>query len=231
MGALTYENFNAMLLLRLGNRTELQDVSGTDFYGIWTNQAYRQLCTAKRIPETTGKVDFPQLHTVTGADVAAVAGTPYISVPTNTLYVEHVVCTYSGKERQLDWCPPSRYSSYPDRALTAARGVPREWVHIGNYIYVYPTPDAAYTYQIWYRMNPPSLATGQSTLIGSEWDQPILLLAAYRAASWMGDYDKAKAAKAEYLESVSGLIGIYGDEERDRNEHLRVDDIYYRRRR
>lgn len=228
MGALVYETFNAMLLQRLGNRTEWQNVGGQDLYGVWTNLAYRQLCTARKIPETSGRVDFPQLHAVTGTDISAVAGTPYISVPNNTLYVEHVVCTYSGKERRLDWCPPERYADYSDRALTANRGVPREWVHIGNYIYLYPTPDSAYTYEVWYRLNPPSLTTGQSTLIGSEWDFPILFLASYRAAAWVGDTERAKGSRAEYLESVQGLLGIYGNEEKDRNENIRPDDVYIR---
>lgn len=232
MGALDFETFKAMLLLRMGNRTELQTAGSTptDYYGVWINQAYRQLCTAKRIPETSGKVDFPQLHTVTPTDITAVAGTPYISVPNETLYLEHVFCTYSGKERQLDWCPPERYTSYPDRALTASRGVPREWTRIGTYIYLYPTPDAAYTYQVWYRRTPPNLAAGQSTLIGAEWDQAILLLAAYRASSWMGDAERAKAARTDYLETVNGLIGIYGNEEKDRNENLRPDYVYRKQR-
>lgn len=228
MGALTYETFNSMLLLRLGNRTELQSVNSVDYYGVWTNQAYRQLCTARKIPETSGKVDFPELHTKTATDLVATIGTAYLSVPSDTLYLESVVCTYSGYERALDWCPPERYRTYQDRGLTASRGVPREWTRIGSRLYIYPTPDAAYTYEVWYRLNPPSLGAGQSTLIGSEWDQPILLLAAFKASSWMGDAERAKAAKAEYLEAVQGLLGIYGNEEKDRNENLRPDYAYMR---
>lgn len=232
MGALDFETFKAMLLLRLGNRTELQTAGATptDYYGIWVNQAYRQLCSAKRIPETAGKVDFPQLHTVTSTDITGVIGTPHIAVPNETLYVEHVFCTLSGYERQLDWCPPERYTSYPDRGLTANRGTPREWTRIGTSIYLYPTLDKAYTYQVWFRRLPPNLSTGQSTLIGAEWDQVILLLAAYRASSWMGDTERAKAARAEYLEAVNGLIGIYGNEEKDRNENLRPDYVYRKQR-
>ena len=228
MGAVTFDQFKAFVLLRLGNRTELQSVSSVDYYGIVVNQAYRQICTSRRLPETDKRVWFPQLESVTSTDITATAGTAYISVPTNSLLIHDVICTYSGKERDLDWCPPERYKSYTNRRLTASRGTPREWTHIGNFIYLYPTPDAAYTYEVWFRLNPPDMVSGASTLIGSEWDQAIMLLASYKLANWVGDKDKSSMARAEYIEYISGIAGIYGEEERDRNENIRPDYAYLR---
>jgi len=222
MGALAYDDLKAIVKLRLGSKTTWDDISGVDYHGVLVNQAYKQLTSAHRLPILGKSFVFPQLH-VSTTDVT-VAGNGYIAVPDFTLRVRHVYDATS--KNKLDWMPLSWYVSQTDRADSTSRGAPAKWNRDGNRIYLHPTPDAVYSLEVWYRRVVENLDTGQATLIGAEWDDAIIALAAYKGHLWMGDYEKVKADKDEYIDIVTGLIGVYNKEEMDRNEHILPDPDY-----
>lgn len=225
MGSLAFDDFKAQLLLRMGNRTQLQSVSSIDYYGVWINQAYKRLTCSARVPLVGKSVYFPELQTKTTTGTSTSNGVAYITTPSDAIFVKHVYNTTSTKK--LSWIPLAQYVEKTDRADAGAEAAPTRWHRHGNYIYLHPTPDATYVLEVWYQKRPLDLQGEEVTVIGEEWDYPILCLAAYYAHQWMGEYERSKAIREEYADAVGGVIGIYAREEKDRNENLRPDDAYY----
>jgi len=229
MGALGFDTLKSIVKLRLGQRTQLDSVGGVDYHGVLVNQAYKQLTSSHRLPIIEKSFTFPQMHVVSDPVIPTVDGQAYISAPSDTLRIRHVFDVTS--KAKLDWMPVSWYVSQTDRADTTAEGAPQKWTRDANRIYVHPTPDKVYNIEVWYRKVAVDLAATQTTLIGAEWDPAILALASYKGHIWLGEYDRAKPDKEEYLDIVTGLIGVYNREESDRNEHMLADDQYLRNNR
>jgi hypothetical protein len=73
-----------------------------------------------------------------------------------------------------------------------------------------------YALKIWYRKRPIELTAVATTVIGEEWDEPILLLATYQSMMRMNEFDKAKAFKEEWQSCMNDLVGIYDAEDMDK---------------
>jgi hypothetical protein len=113
------------------------------------------------------------------------------------------------------------------KATTSTRGTPTEYVRLGTSIYLSPTPDDSTTaLTIYYRKVPTALdATTDVTVLGSEWDEPILKLAVIQAHQRLKEYDLAELEKKAWVEDVLGLMGIYNQEERARETVLGMDPM------
>lgn len=210
MGTWTYTNFRDFLRLQFGQRTDIE--TPTDYYGIWVNTAYKRLVTRNRFWGLRQDFYFPQLE-VSDATQSTTAGTAYVNVPSDALIIRGV--WDSTNDRILDNISWQEYISYTGRTTTSSRSKPTEWVRQGTYIYLYPTPDATYSLTIYYRKVPASLsASAEVTLIGTEWDEAILLLARIIGLQWMNEMDKVTTLKTEFKEVVSEIMGIYSEEQR-----------------
>jgi len=69
------------------------------------------------------------------------------------------------------------------------------------------------------------LSGSATTVIGEEWDEAILSLAAYIGFSWTHEYEKAEKRKDEFIGLVSGLIGLYDKEEKGAEDILHADPL------
>lgn len=231
MGSYSFDNFRAYLKLRFGNADEFE--SPINYYGIWTNNAYRQLTTKDRLilPDSGGrgtvfKLKLPELETDTTATTTD--GQAYITTPTDALVVRHIFDETNG--RKLKWIPWARYVRYTDRADTAAEGDPFEWNHRGSKIYLHPTPDATMTMRVYRKLRYTALSAGADvTLLGAEWDDVILELAFIEGNRWLNRWDLVKVAQTNLVEMLSGLITVYDTEEKDRDEFWRPDEAYNQR--
>ena len=92
---------------------------------------------------------------------------------------------------------------------TGLTGLPADWAWYQEKLYLYPTPDAAYTVTIWYIKSYADLATGES----NDWttEHEALDLIEARATWWVAsrllkDYERASAAKQEEGEALQRLI-------------------------
>lgn len=226
MGALGFDSLKAILKLRLGQRTQLDSIGGVDYHGILINQAYQQLTSSHRLPILEKSFYFPQMHVVTDPVLATVDGQPYINSPSDMLRARYIYDKTNS--HKLSWVPMSWYVAQTDRSDTTAEAPPEKWSRDGNRIYLYPTPGAIYSIEVWYRRVAASLDGAQTTLVGAEWDPAILALASYKGHIWLGEYDRAKPDKEEYIDIVTGLINVYAREESDRDEHFEVDSQYFR---
>ena len=221
-GSLTYTELQDYVSLQFGKNTAWE--TPTNYVGVWVNRAYHQLTTQNIFWATGGKrFHFPELET--SSAVSTVDGTAYVAVPTDALFVRDLFDTTS--KRYLRNIPYRRYIEYTDRADTTAEGEPTEWVRAGTSLYLHPTPDAVYSLTRYYRKVPTALSGGTDvTLIGSEWDLPIITLAAYIGKVLTMDYEKANFLKKEFAEQVAGIMSLSGEEEKSQENYLYVDETY-----
>lgn len=220
MGAYGFDRFKTELKLRLGNRTDLD--SPVDWIGRFINSAYLQLTTRNRLWGMKKNFNFPELET-RGA-VSTVDGTAYVSTPTDALVVRSVWnSTSDAALKNIGW---DTYLQGSGRADTSAEGPPTAWVRSGSYLYLRPTPDAVYALYVYYRKRPAELAGTTATVIGAEWDEVILRMAACQAYLQLHEYEHLKYEQEALGEYVSGLIGIYDQEDRTKKEYLQPDPAY-----
>ncbi len=225
MGAWGLDSFTEMLKHRLGLRADLDSAgaSSLNYYGIFINNTYRQLCTQDNIFGLKKKLYFPQLHTSTTATTTA--GTAYVATPTDALYIRHL--WDSTNDRKLNKIRFHKYVDAVGRANSSARGKPTEWVRDGANIYLLPTPDATYTIYVYYRKRPAALSdAGDVTLIGAEWDESILLLATAQSFLRLGEPDKSLLWQKEFISSLAGKIAIYAQEDKDLKDQMKPDLAY-----
>lgn len=227
MGDLSFASFKEQLKMRAGRSTAWSSVGddALDYYGIWINKAYMQLCSAERFPGLKRSLYFPQLYTSTS--LSTTDGTAYISTPSRCLYVEDIFNETSNAG--LDNIAWREYLEHTGRDTAASEGRPTEWTRKGTYIYLLPTPDAVYSLSVYHKRLPTELSASSTTIIGAEWDDPIVALAAQKMHVWLGEYDRAKAASDEFLQSVNVLSGVYANEEEDREGCMKLDPAYWDR--
>jgi hypothetical protein len=230
LGASTFATLKEKIKLRAGNRADLEAAgdSSLNYYGIWINSAYRQLCTQDNVLGLNKKLYFPQLMTNTSATnqpKTTTAGTAYVTTPNDALYIMDVYDTTHNVN--LDWIPWREYLEYTDRTTTASRGDPTEWSRYGDNIYLHSTPQTTGdTMTIYYKKLVSDLSGTLTTDIGAEWDDVIVELASYTMFRWMHEYDKSKSCKEAFLEMSVGLAGIYHLEERDLDKGFGPSDAY-----
>lgn len=225
MGALGFDSFKEQLKLRSGNRSDLEAAgdSSLNYFGIWINSAYRQLCTQDNILGLKKKLYFPQLMTSTTKSTTD--GTAYVTVPTDVLYITEVYDTTNNRKlKQISW---KKYIEYTDRSDTTAEGEADEWTRYGGYIYLHPTPDtSSETLTVYYKKLVADLSGTSTTDIGAEWDDVIIELAAYKMFVWLHEYDKSKFCREAFLEMAGGLANIYNLEELDSDITLGPSTAY-----
>jgi hypothetical protein len=225
MGALAFNTMKEMLKVRAGSNAALSSMgtSSLDYYGIWVNSAYRQLCTQNEILGMKKRLYFPQLMTSTTKTTTD--GTAYVAVPTGCLYIEDVYDTTHNVN--LDWVPWREYLEYTDRTSTTSEGDPSEWTRHGTSIYLHPTPQTTGdTLTIYYKKLVDDLSSDGTTEIGAEWDDSIVELAAYKMFLATHDYDKLKFCKEAFLEMAVGLADLYFKEEKDLDKNFGPSDAY-----
>jgi len=207
--AYSFDDFCTYLKFELGQRTDLE--SPTNFYKTWINAAYISLTTRDKLFGMNKSFWFPQLET--SGTATTVAGVAYVLTPDDALVIRRIWNTTD--DAYLKPITKDEYYKRLSKATTSTRGTLTEYVRLGTSIYLSPTPDAATALTIYYRKVPDVLdATTDVTVLGAEWDEPILKLAVIQAHQRLKEYDLAELEKKAWTEDVLGLMGIYNQEER-----------------
>ena len=210
-GTWGFDEFVSFLKLQMGKRTDVENYGGKNLYETWVNLAYLRLTTRNRFFAIKTNFTFPQLETLDSSQTMS-DGVQYISVPSDCMVVRDVY-DYTNK-RYLTQIPWREYLKYTDRFDTSAEGEPTEWVRAGDYIYLHPTPDSSTdTIYVYYRKIPAVLTGTNTTVLDTAWDEPILQLALIIGKTWLKEYPEAEEMKKEWLDNVSGMMGIYSQEE------------------
>jgi hypothetical protein len=225
MGALTFDVMKEYVKLRAGNRADLEAAgdSSLNYYGIWINSAYRQLCTQQGVLGLKKNLYFPQL--MTSMSKTTTDGTVYVAVPTGALYITDIFDkTHGRKLKGITW---DTYISYTDRTTAASEGDPTEWTRYGTYVYLHPTPKTTSDeLVIYYKKLVTDLSGSLTTEIGAEWDDAIVELATHKMFLFLHEYDKAKVCKEAFLEMSVGLVGIYSLEDKDIDAYFEPSSAY-----
>lgn len=210
-GTFTFAEFKSYLKLQMGKRIDIENYDGVNLYETWVNLAYIRLTTRNRFFAIKTNFTFPQLETV-DTTITTSDGVPYISVPSDCMVVRD--CYDYTNKRYLDHIPWREYLKYTDRFDTTAEGEPNEWVRAGDNIYLHPTPDTdSESIYVYYRKIPAVLTGTNTTVLDTAWDEPILQLALIIGKTWLKEYPEADQMKKEWLDNVSGMMGIYAQEE------------------
>ena len=208
--AYSFDDFCTYLKFELGQRTDLE--SPTNFYKIWINAAYISLTTRDKLFGMNKSFWFPQLET--SGTAMTTAGVTYVLTPEDALVIRRIWNTTD--DAYLKPITKDEYYKRLSKVTTTSRGTPTEYVRLGTNIYLSPTPDDSTTsLVIYYRMVPAVLgASTDVTVLGAEWDEPILKLAVIQTHQRLKEYDLAELEKKAWVEDVLGLMGIYAQEER-----------------
>lgn len=203
MGDKAFTTFKSELLWALGNRASA-DVNSME--GSWVNSAYMNLTSRNKfwkfkVPKT---FSFPELDTDTTA--AGADGDAYISKPSGSLFV-HTVWDMTS-DNMLSYRDHSWYTAQTGRADADSEGTPSYWIPYGNKLYLQPTLDDSYNFTIYYRKRREALTGTATTVIGAEWDEPILILAMIKGFMTLGEFDKAEIWKKEFIEITQDLMGL-----------------------
>jgi len=219
--AYSFDDFCTYLKFELGQRTDLE--SPTNFYKIWINAAYISLTTRDKLFGMNKSFWFPQLET--SGTAMTTAGVTYVLTPEDALVIRRIWNTTD--DAYLKPITKDEYYKRLSKVTTASRGTPTEYVRLGTNIYLSPTPDDSTTsLVIYYRMVPAVLgASTDVTVLGAEWDEPILKLAVIQTHQRLKEYDLAELEKKAWVEDVLGLMGIYNQEERARETVLGMDPM------
>lgn len=218
MGSYTKTQFAAHMLLRFGGNSALS--TPTDYLTHWVNAAYRHLTTSEHPLGVKRSIYFPELETT--ATAATSDGVAYVSVPTDCLVIREIYDATNNT--RLDWISWPAYIEKTDRADTTAESTPSYWHRSGGYIYIYPTPAAAYNLTVHYKKRVTDLSgASEVTAIGKEWDDIILEMAVWFGRNWMNEPERAEFARKMAVELISGLTEVYDTEEMARRETLQPD--------
>jgi len=213
-GTWTFAEFKSYLKLQMGKRTDVESYNGVNLYETWINMAYIRITTRNRFFAIKTNFSFPQLET-NGVDTSqtTIDGTQYISVSSDC-YVVRDLYDYTNA-RYIENIPWRTYLKYTDRFDTSAEGEPNEWVRAGDSIYLHPTPDTTGdVIYVYYRKIPAVMTDDDdTTVLDAAWDEPILQLALIIGKTWLKEYPEAEQMKKEWLDNVSGMMGIYFQEE------------------
>lgn len=218
MGAKTFATFQSDLLFELGNRTDLDNYKAD-----WVNHAYITLTTMNRFWGLKRDFHFPELFDFSSA--SCTDGTAWVQTAERCLYVKDVWDTTNDTQlKKIGW---NDYVGRTGRSDTDSEGDPEYWVTYGatgsnnkyKRVWLYPTPDSSQGIRIYYRKIPTEMSGDDDvTDIGIEWDEPLLQLAVVQSHMRLNDFDKAEYKKKEWLEMVSGIIGIYDKEDLARKD-------------
>ena len=227
MGNWTFSEGKAFLKFQFGQNADLESVDGRNMYGVWWNTAYRDLTERHQFWSIKKRFYFPELED----DVALTTtdGTPYISAPTRMLFPQEVYDETNN--RWLKWIPWREYIKKTDRSNTSAEGEPARWTRRSSsdsrYLYFHPTPDTDdETLRLYYRKRMADLTGTGLTLIGEEWDEVILILAAIKGNMWMNDWVKVEKLKGEFMDMIKDRADIYTPEELARRGNFRLHPAY-----
>ena len=210
--------------LAFGQRTDIATVAGG-----WVNDAYFRITCSNEIFGQRINTYFPTLEIQSAATNTA-DGTAYVTTPADCLFIRGIWDSTS--DRKLTKLSLADYIQRTGRADSDQEGAPTHWIRRADTTkgndktYLFPTPDATYALVIYYRAKPAILTGSGTTVIGYEWDEAIVSLACAIGARRLQMYDTAKVFEEDFKNIVTGLVGIYDNEDLDKEDYRAVDTSY-----
>ena len=152
--------------------------------------------------DIAGKVDYDDLRKY--ATTSTIASQRYLSMPSDLIYLRSVQITNSGVRDFLEKRDTSFISEYNG---TDATGVPKYYANWDDQnIAIAPIPNAAFTIQINYIIDPPHFTSTNNTFLSTYQDALLLHGVLSECFSYLkGPMDMYKLYLDKYNESTQGF--------------------------
>ena len=152
--------------------------------------------------DIASKVDYDDLRKY--ATTSTIASQRYLSMPSDLIYLRSVQITNSGVRDFLEKRDTSFISEFNPSETEAAPKYYANWDD--QNIVLAPTPNAAYTIQINYIIDPPHFTSSDSTFLSTYQDQLLLYGVLAECFSYLkGPMDMYKLYLDKYNESTQGF--------------------------
>ena len=152
--------------------------------------------------DIAGKVDYDDLRKY--ATTSTIASQRYLSMPSDLIYLRSVQITNSGVRDFLEKRDTSFISEFNPSETEAAPKYYANWDD--QNIVLAPTPNAAYTIQINYIIDPPHFTSSNNTFLSTYQDQLLLYGVLAECFSYLkGPMDMYKLYLDKYNESTQGF--------------------------
>lgn len=176
---ISYDAMITEVTARLGNRTDL-----TSRVPRWINYAYFELLLNPNF-------EFFELDkkNTTLSTAASVKSLDIITPIPDLWHILSITDTTNNRKLER-----SHYRVFDKIVPTS--GQPTRYARFSNTVEFDPTPDAVYNLQIRYRTRPADLASGATfNSLGTEWEEPIIVVATYKGWMALKQYEDAAATK------------------------------------
>lgn len=134
-------------------------------------------------------------------------------LPTNYVQAIDLTLTAPNLERVLEYKDVREIDGFypdPDDTTRHTPGLPSQWYTYAETIKVFPTPASAYTVSLRYYKKPTTLsADGDVPELPSEFEELLILGAAYRVLQIKDNYDQAGVLQNKYDEILQKLVMKY----------------------
>ena len=152
--------------------------------------------------DIASKVDYDDLRKY--ATTSTIASQRYLSMPSDLIYLRSVQITNAGVRDFLEKRDTSFISEFNPSETEAAPKYYANWDD--QNIVLAPTPNAAYTIQINYIIDPPHFTSSDSTFLSTYQDQLLLYGVLAECFSYLkGPMDMYKLYLDKYNESTQGF--------------------------
>lgn len=135
------------------------------------------------------------------------------ALPTNFVQAIDLSLTTVGREKVLDYMDFAELVQiYPDPDDTTKNpaNVPDKWYYYAETIRVYPVPNSAYTVTLRYYKKPTLLSADADVPdLPSEFEEILVVGAAYRVLQVKDNYDQAGVLENKYSELLDKLVVKY----------------------
>lgn len=194
----TLESLRDELLLQLASRDDVTP----ERLDKWINWGYTNVAAMLDVKELRGS-----------STVAIVAEQPLYLLPVQVaaahrLSIVEPLSQSEWEGRELTMTDFDMFRMLPEESA-----VPTMWFRWRRMAVVYPTPDAAYTAALDYRVRPDPLVNDtDSPLLTPEFHEPILLSARHRALRSLMMYQQAQQAMNDFLVCIRPLMDAAAEE-------------------
>ena len=153
--------------------------------------------------DIASKIDYDDLRKY--ATTSTIASQRYLSMPSDLIYLRSVQVTNSGVRDFLEKRDTSFISEFNPSETT---GVPKYYANWDDQnIVLAPTPNAAYTIQINYIIDPPHFTSTNATFLSTYQDQLLLYGTLAECFTYLkGPMDMYKAYLDKYNVSTQGFM-------------------------
>ena len=196
----TLASMRGEMVGQLGNRVDLFE-GGNGRVHLYLNQSYIDLATSLKLDELQGSIALD-----------LVAGQSMYMLPSWIIFTT-LGTVFVDSSHPLGGRPIEKIDFHRYRSLSVLDGEPQQYFRYGNMIVFYPTPEAAGSVVLDFRLRPRLLTDDtHSPILGYEWHEVILLGAKQRAFSAMLEFDKAMIAQNEVTNLVRRKMDIAAEE-------------------